>query len=154
MSTQLYQTEQKPIQDADRMRLGAELAKVDLTLQATKDERGRVARSYRVKVRELEEQIGSLSRQLDEGVVDHKFAVIEEPDDAAQKIVIKRADTGHAVSTRPMNEAEKEARNRRVQVELFDADGKPAAAKSKGGKASKSASNGHGKGKSGGKGKG
>jgi hypothetical protein len=122
---QLFETEKKPITETDRKRLAGELATADRTLIALKGEKGNVSRAYRVRIRELEEKVDTLSRQLDDGVVELKFEVNEVPDDASQSIQIWRLDTNERITSRPMNEAEKEASRKRRQLELpLDGKGK------------------------------
>jgi len=119
----LFQTEKKPITEADRIRLGADLAVVDRALIELKAEKTDVSRAYRVKIRKLEDESDTLSRQLADGVVENTFEVEEVPDDARQVMTILRAETKELLETRRFNEAEKEASRRRRQGELFEGDG-------------------------------
>lgn len=121
----LFQTEKKPITQADRDQLGSDLAKVDITIKGLKEEKADVNRSFRVKIRQLEDQSHTLSRQLDSGEVEHRFAVEEVSDDARLKVRVVRKDTGAEVSVRPMNEAEKLAAQKRKQPDLFDGERDP-----------------------------
>jgi uncharacterized protein (DUF885 family) len=117
---QLYSTEKKAITDADKVRLGAELAAADRALIETKEEKTDVSRNYRVRIRNLEEQVASLARQLDTGVVENKFPIEEVPDDARGMINVLRADTKELVDSRQMNEAERAEMRKRKQGELFE----------------------------------
>lgn len=120
---QLFETEKKPITETDRIRLGSELAQLDQELIATKAEKSKVSRTYRLKVDDLEGKIKKVSSQLAEGEVELDFEVEEIPDDARQFIDILRTDTNERINSRPMNEAEKEASRKRRQPELsFEAD--------------------------------
>jgi hypothetical protein len=122
---QLFETEKKPITETDKLRLGADLARADLALVTMKEEKRDTSRAYRVKINELEDTIESLSRQLNNGVVEYSFEVEEVPDDARQMIVIMRKGTNQQINTRQMTEAEKIACAKRRQPELFDDDGNP-----------------------------
>lgn len=122
MSDQLFKTESKPVTDADLLRLGAELADVDIRIKTLEEEKSDASRAYRVKIRELKERAQSLARQRKDGIVEVKFAVVEVPDDARQMVAIHRADTNELVDHRPMNEAEKAAAAKRRQPEMFDLD--------------------------------
>lgn len=118
-----YATEKKPITDDERIQLGGELAAVDQKLADVKGEKSAVAKVYGGRIRELEQAVLSLSRQLADGVIEHKFEIEELPDDSRQVIAIMRKDTGELFNSRPMNEAEKEASRKRKQPELsFEAD--------------------------------
>lgn len=117
---ELFKTEKLPITDLDRMRLGASLAITSREIIATKTEKSDVTRTYRVKIRALEEQADTLSQQLVDGFVEHKFEVEEVPDDWRQAIQILRKATQELMGTRPMNEAEKESARKRRQGSLFD----------------------------------
>lgn len=123
MDRSLYETEKKPMNEEDRLRLGSEQAALNLELDKLKEEKRDVSAVYRVKIRETEEKIRTLATQLDEGAFEVKFEVVEIPDDARHMIVIQRKDTGREINVRPMTEAEKEASRKRRQGELFDGDG-------------------------------
>lgn len=123
---QLFETEKKPITETDKLRLGADLARADLALVTMKEEKRDTSRAYRVKINELEDSIESLSRQLNNGVVEHSFEVEEVPDDARQMIIVMRKGTNQPVGDpRQMTEAEKIASAKRRQPELFDDEGNP-----------------------------
>lgn len=120
---QLFETEKKPLTETDTLRLGAELAGTAGELIELKEEKSNVSRSYRVRIRELEEKVEALSRQLNDGVVEKKFEVEEVPDDSRKMIQILRKDTREQLTVRPMNEAEKEASRKRQQADLpFDGE--------------------------------
>lgn len=119
---QLLETEKKPITDADKVRLGAELATCDRALIELKEEKSIAVRAYRVRINDLEEKTDTLSRQLNDGIVEHSFEVEEVPDDRAQLITILRGDTKELIKTRAMTESEKAASVRRRQPELFEGD--------------------------------
>jgi hypothetical protein len=119
MERALYETEKKPLDEGDRLRLGAEQAALSLELGKVKEEKKDVSSVYRVKIRELEEKIHTIASSLDEGAFEVKFEVLEEPDDERQVIDVKRKDTGERINTRPMTEVEKEASRKRKQGELF-----------------------------------
>lgn len=124
---QLFETEKKPMNDADRIAIGGELAKQERLLIALKEEKANVNRTYRVRINDLEEKTDALSKQLADGVAEVKFEVEEVPDDARQMVVIQRMDTKTLITTRPFNEAEKEASRKRRQASLpgtDDVDGK------------------------------
>ena len=122
MDRPLYETEKKPMNEDDRLRLGAEQAALNLELEKLKEEKKDVSSVYRVKIRETEDKIHTLATQLDEGAFDVKFEVVEIPDDARQMIAIQRKDTGREINVRPMTEAEKEASRKRRQGELFESE--------------------------------
>lgn len=122
MDKRLFETEKRPMTEKDRLSVGAELARINLTILMVRDESSAVARVYRVRLQELEDQRNALSTQLDEGVVETRFEVIEVPDDARLMMRILRKDTEQPLTARPMNEAEREAARKRKQVDLFDGD--------------------------------
>lgn len=119
----LFKTEEKPITNDDKIRLGSELAKLEIELKSKKDEKRKVNSNYRVAINKLEEACESVSTQLDTGKVQFKYAVEEVPDDGHQTISIIRTDTREQVDVRPMNEQEKEASRKRRQPELFEEGG-------------------------------
>jgi hypothetical protein len=118
MEQTLYSTEKKPTTQDDLIRLGDELADIDLKLKAVKDERSKVASSYRVKIRELEEKGQALARQRKEGMLEVRFEIEEVPDDSRMMVQILRKGTKEQIDLRPMNEAEKEAARKRKQVTM------------------------------------
>ena len=122
MDKRLFETEKRTMTEKDRLAVGAELARINLAILVVRDESSAVARVYRGKLQELEDQRNALSTQLDEGAVEIRFEVIEVPDDARMMIQILRKDTEQPLSTRPMNEAEREAARKRKQGDLFDGD--------------------------------
>jgi hypothetical protein len=126
----LYETEKRDMTNADRLAAGADLAKLDLQVAAFREERAHVARLYRTKLKDLEDARLALSTQLDEGVIETRFEVIEVPDDARFMVQLMRKDTNEMLADkiRPMNEPEREAARRRMQGDLFDAsdEGDPA----------------------------
>lgn len=117
--TALFDTEKRPMSAEDRARMNDEHVKRQLELETLKEEKRDVSAVYRVKIRELEEKIHTLATQLDAGVFEVSFEVLEVPDDARQMIAIQRKDTGQEINVRPMTEAEKEAARKRRQVEMF-----------------------------------
>ena len=122
--TQLFETEKRPITDADRIKLGTELAAVDQRLAEVKAEKSGVSKVYGGRIRELEQKVEVLARQLADGVVFDQFEIDECPDDARQLIEIWRKDTNQLVRSRPMNEAEKAECVKRRQTGLpFNDDG-------------------------------
>jgi hypothetical protein len=121
---QLFETETRPITDQDRIKLGTELAAVDQRLAEVKAEKSGVSKVYGGRIRELEQKVEVLARQLADGVVFDQFEIDEAPDDARQMIEIWRKDTNRLVRSRPMNEGEKAESMKRQQTRLpFDADG-------------------------------
>lgn len=122
---QLYGSEKKSMDDADRIAIGNELANVERQLIAVKEEKSNVNKKYRVRINDLEEKTDALSKQLADGVAVVKFEVEEVPDDERGMIQVMRKGTNQLVNARPMTEVEKEAMRKRKQTDLFDADGKP-----------------------------
>lgn len=147
----LYQTEKVPMNDADRAQMNEEHVTTQLELETLKQEKRDVSSVYRVKIRELEEKIHTLATQLDEGEVDRRYEVIEEPDDERMMIDVKRKDTGERVTARTMTEVEKEASRKRKQQVLFPDDGDTEPAAPKGGKVTRGIFGGKGKPKKNGK---
>lgn len=119
---ELFLTEKKPITDDDRIRLGTELGAVDQKLADVKSEKSAVAKVYGGRIRELEQKVEVLSRQLALGEVEEKIEVEEIPDDARMQISVMRTGTGELHAVREMNEAEKEAARKRSQLSLYDSE--------------------------------
>jgi len=116
----LYDTEKKTMSVDDRARMNEEHVKRQLELETLKEEKRDVSAVYRVKIRELEEKIHTLATQLDEGIIEVRFEVLEVPDDSRMMIAVQRKDTLEEINVRPMTEAEKEASRKRRQVEMFE----------------------------------
>jgi hypothetical protein len=111
----LFESEDRPMTEADRIKVGAELAEVDRMIIAVKEEKRSVNSAYRVRLNKLEERADVLSKQLTDGVVEIKFEVREVYDDERMVVDIERADTGKRTGSRPMTEPEKEAARKRKQ---------------------------------------
>jgi hypothetical protein len=120
----LFDTEERPMSEEDRIKVGDELAEVEQQIVAVKDEKRTVSSAYRVKIHRLEERASVLSKQWTDGVVEVSFEVLEVHDDKRLMVTIERKDTGRAMSTRQMTEPEKEAARKRLQGKLpLDDDG-------------------------------
>jgi hypothetical protein len=128
--SRLYETEKRAMTDKDRLAAGADAARLDLQVQAVREERAHVARLYRTKLKDLEDARLTLSQQLEEGMIETRFEVVEVPDDQRFQIEIMRADTKEFLTgkTRPMTEGERDAARRRLQGDLFSGadEGDPA----------------------------
>jgi hypothetical protein len=119
----LFETEKKPMNETDKLRVGSEHASAALELEELKQEKRDNNSVYRVKIRELEEKIHTLAQQLDEGAFDVQFEVVEVPDDARLMMVIRLKDNDREINVRPMTEVEKAAAQKRKQGDLFDENG-------------------------------
>jgi hypothetical protein len=122
----LYETEEREMTEADRIKIGAELASVDRQIIEKKEEKKNVNRAYRVALNKLEERSNVLSKQLQDGVTEDSFEVIEVHDDKRLMVQVMRKDTDRPVGgPRPMTEPEKEAARKRLQGDLpFDGEKK------------------------------
>jgi len=120
----LYQSEKKPMSEADKLRIAAEHATAQLDLESLQEEKRENNSMYRVKINQAKEKVHTLAVQLDEGAFDVQFEVLEEPDDARLMMVIRRKDNGREMGTRPMTEVEKASAQKRKQVDLFDKNDK------------------------------
>lgn len=119
----LYESEERAMTEEDRIRVSAELADVDQSIKAVKEEKKNVNTNYRVKIRKLEERQDVLSRQLLDGVVDESFEVVEVHDDERLMVQVTRKDNGRPVGgPRPMTEPEKEAARKRKQLKIPGTD--------------------------------
>jgi hypothetical protein len=118
----IYDTEERPMSEADRTKVGDELADVEQQIKAVEEEKRNVNTNYRVRIRKLKERADVLSRQWKDGVIEVSFEVVEVHDDERLIVDVERRDTGQRVTSRPMTEPEKEAARRRKQGKLFDGD--------------------------------
>jgi len=115
----LYETEERPMSEADRIKVGDELADVEQQIVAVKDEKRTVSSAYRVKIHRLEERASVLSKQWTDGKVEVSFEVVEVHDDGRFMVQVERADNHRPVGKpRPMTEPEKEAARKRSQGNL------------------------------------
>jgi len=116
----IYDTEERPMSDTDRTKVGDELADVEQQIKAVEEEKKNVNTNYRVRIRKLKERADVLSRQWKDGVIEVSFEVVEVHDDERLIVDVERKDTGQRLTSRPMTEPEKEAARRRKQGKLFD----------------------------------
>lgn len=116
----LYETEERKMTEADRTKVGDELADVEQQIKSVEEEKKNVNTNYRVRIRKLKERADVLSRQWKDGMVEDSFEVVEEHDDARFMVDVVRKDNGRRVSVREMTEPEKEAARKRKQGKLFD----------------------------------
>jgi len=125
----LYETEERAMSDADRKQVGDELADVEQTIRAVEEEKKNVNTNYRVRIRKLKERADVLSRQWKDGAIEVSFEVTETHDDETMMVHVERKDSGKRISSRPMTEPEKEAARKRKQGKLsgiVDDDYEPA----------------------------
>jgi hypothetical protein len=115
----LYESEERPMSEEDRIKVGNELADVDRQIIAIKEEKKNVNRAYRVRLNKLEERSDVLSKQWTDGIVEDSFEVVEVHDDDRFLVQVTRKDNGRPVGgPRPMTEPEKEAARKRKQLKI------------------------------------
>lgn len=121
----MIETEKKPLSEANRIKLGGELAELERRLIAVEGERRETVTRFRLDIRSIRERMDSVSQQLTDGFFEEQFEVVEEFDDARFMVDVKRKDNGKRISARQMTEAERSAAMERRQGGLFDGKGKP-----------------------------
>jgi hypothetical protein len=115
----LYETEERPMSEADRIKVGNELADVDRQIIAVKEEKKSVTRAYRARLTTLEDRSDVLSKQWTDGVIEDSFEVVEVHDDERYLVQVERKSNGRAVGgPRPMTEPEKAAAHKRKQLKI------------------------------------
>ncbi len=121
----------KPLGKDMRLTLADKHTKLDLLqrklkseLEENKSENSAEVRRQKKRIDEIDQEIGDISNQLNEGLYKEKIEVLEEPDDARATIVYVRADTKQPIGeTRPVTEKEAAEARDRLQGKLFDGKG-------------------------------
>lgn len=123
--TKLFDTEERPMTNEDRIQIGEQLADIDEQINAIEDEKRSVNASYSSRIKKLKTQARKLSRQWKDGVIEVTFEIVEVHDDKRLMVDIERKDNGRKISTRQMTEPEKEAARKRLQVAIPGTDEDP-----------------------------
>lgn len=114
-----FDLDPKPLDEKNRLKLGLEHARLELTRNAVKQEQRDANGGYKKQLKDLNKRGKEIAEQLDTGEYREKVEVDEKPLDSLLMVEIFRAGTKESLGKRDMTDEEKKAAKKRLQGSLF-----------------------------------